>query len=73
MKKDFIVRRSIYEIEGKPHIETYSEQELVRCGNCKYFSICDITSLCPETRPLGRCIIHNKVHALDWFCADGQL
>jgi len=34
MKKDFIVRRSITTVEGKPHVETYSEQELVRCKDC---------------------------------------
>ena len=36
MKKDFIVRRSITTIEGKPHVETYSEQELDRCKNCRH-------------------------------------
>ena len=36
MKKDFIVRRSITMVEGKPHVETYSEQELVRCKDCQF-------------------------------------
>ena len=36
MKKDFIVRRTITMIDGKPHVETYSEQELIRCENCKH-------------------------------------
>lgn len=24
-------------IEGKPHVETYSEQELIRCKDCAYW------------------------------------
>ena len=38
MKKDFIVRRSITMVEGKPFVETYSEQELVRCKDCAYLN-----------------------------------
>ena len=36
-KKDFIVRRSITMIDGKPHVETYSEQPLIRCKDCKHY------------------------------------
>ena len=61
MKKDFIVRRSITTIEGKPHVETYSEQELVRCKDCKY-------------NDDGECIIKAGWFPVkpDWFCADGE-
>lgn len=55
MKKDFIVRRSITMVEGKPHVETYSEQELVRCKDCRKNMMCEITINKPK----------------DWFCADG--
>lgn len=34
MKKDFIVTRSIEMIEGKIHVETISERELVHCKDC---------------------------------------
>lgn len=57
MKKDFIVKRSITMIEGKPHVETYSEQELVRCKDCRRYYANG-----------GNC---DQVLA-DWFCADGQ-
>lgn len=64
MKKDFIVRRSITMVEGKPHVETYSEQELVRCKECKYYPNGDGTTKwlpCMEIiTPPG------------WFCADGE-
>lgn len=46
MKKDFIVRRSITMVEGKPHVETYSEQELVRCKDCKHYLAKGILSFC---------------------------
>ena len=50
MKKEFLVRKSITEIEGKPHVETYSEEEFIRCRDClfwkqntgyKRFGVCD--------------------------------
>jgi hypothetical protein len=56
MKKDFIVKRSITMVEGKPHVETYSEQELVRCKDCRKNMMCEITINKPK----------------DWFCADGE-
>lgn len=64
MKKDFIVRRSITVIEGKPHVETYSEQELVRCKDCKNHGTMDCP-MCEE----GNYIFHT---ADNWFCADGE-
>lgn len=62
MKKDFIVRRSITMVEGKPHVETYSEQELVRCKDCK-------------KRYTVHCIqeeVGNINNQDDWYCADGE-
>jgi hypothetical protein len=62
MKKDFIVRRSITMVEGKPHVETYSEQELIRCKDCHFYlgkGFCN------------RSGIHLTVND-DWFCADGE-
>ena len=61
MKKDYIVRRSITTVEGKQHVETYSEQELVRCKDCKKHDTndCHITYLTTQKTPN------------DWFCADG--
>ena len=65
MKKDFIVRRSITMVEGKPHVETYSEQELVRCKDCKWYHQAYANE--------GRCVNHdNDFHNPDWFCADGE-
>ena len=62
MKRDFVVRRSITMVEGKPHVETYSEHELVRCKDCKKHGDydCHITSLTSQTT------------LDDWFCADGE-
>ena len=59
IKKDFIVRRTIIELEGKPHVETYSEQELIRCKDCKFAKeeLCEIAYRFGEKE--------------DWFCADG--
>ena len=66
MKKDFIVRRNITMIDGKPHVETYSEQELVRCKDCKHRD--------PED---GKCDSGHGIQwqlprSDDWFCADGE-
>lgn len=63
MKKDFIVRRSITMVEGKPHVETYSEQELVRCTDC------DLNIGTPHN-PM--CKTDGNAHDPDWFCADGK-
>lgn len=70
MKKDFIVRRSITMVEGKPHVETYSESELVRCKDCRYalpssenFILC--TAPCESQYP-------KAYKPIDWFCAGGE-
>ena len=66
IKKDFIVRRSITEIEGKPHVETYSESELVRCKDCKYKQKSYVTDR------QWWCNRLEKHCDDDWFCADGE-
>ena len=68
MKKDFIVRRSIFYVEGKPHVETYSEEPLVRCKDCHYGirnSKEDIFCI--------KAIYNDKYKRPDWFCADGVM
>ena len=73
MKKDFIVRRSITMIDGKPHVETYSEQELVRCKDCKYAhktyngdcKYCDMFTD-DDWNPI------EFYRSGEWFCADGE-
>lgn len=63
MKKDFIVRRSITMIDGKPHVETYWEKELVRCEDC-------------ALRFTDKCVLHDQAFPVykgnNWFCADGE-
>jgi hypothetical protein len=72
MKKDFIVRRSITMVEGKPHVETYSEQELVRCKDCKY--LIDHYGFMND----GYCANMRDEYCVefkpdkDWFCAGGE-
>ena len=72
MKKDFIVRRSITMVEGKPHVETYSEQELIRCKDCKY--LIDHYGFMND----GYCANMRDEYCVkfkpdkDWFCADGE-
>ena len=61
MKKDFIVRRSITMIEGKPHVETYSETELVQCNNCKHYN---------HNKKWCQHIM--SANGGEWFCADGE-
>ena len=68
MKKDFIVRRSITMVEGKPHVETYSEQDLVRCKDCKYAEVLkwlDDAIVCKKHNYTG-------VRPEEFFCADGE-
>lgn len=68
MKKDFIVRRSITMVEGKPHVETYSEQELIRCKDCIHYRYYGLSK---ET--ISECTIdHTENPDGDWFCADGE-
>ena len=68
MKKDFIVRRSITMVEGKPHVETYSEQELVLCKDCVYWDE-ECTEECDNSDSV---CYHNGRCKPDWFCADGK-
>ena len=65
MKKDFIVRRSITMIDGKPHVETYSEQELIRCKDCKYVE-------CEGVEGFLVCDLSGFSHSPEFFCADGE-
>ena len=65
MKKDFIVKRSITMVENKPHVETYSEQELVRCKDCG-------NKKCWERTGDVVCGIDGNPHEPDWFCAYGE-
>ena len=65
MKKDFIVRRSITMVEGKPFVETYSEQELIRCKDCKHYDV-------GENSRLGTCLENGVCSTTEWFCADGK-
>lgn len=71
MKKDFVVTRSITEIEGKPHVETISEAELVRCKCCVHRGNpkkCMLAVIC-EQNNFPYFFIDN--HG-EWFCADGR-
>lgn len=68
MKKDFIVRRSITMIEGKPFVETYSEQELVRCKDCIHYCYYGLTEDTVSECTIGHCENPDK----EWFCADGE-
>ena len=67
VKKDFIVRRSITMIEGKPHVETYSESELVRCKDCRFHNN-------PEERASETCWMPCDEYKTDgnWFCGWGK-
>ena len=76
MKKDFIVRRSVFYVEGKPHVETYSEEPLVKCENCRYaVRHCSDSVfgkhlyVCKHVRQIGR--EGDAIHTEEWFCADG--
>lgn len=61
IKKDFIVCRSITMLEGKPYVNNYSEQELIRCKDCKHYR--GDKMLCPSAL---------RIPNPDWFCADGE-
>ena len=68
IKKDFIVRRTITEVEGKQHVETYSEQELIRCKNCRHRD--------PEDNKCDCGGMPWNIQILpvpdDWFCPNGE-
>lgn len=72
MKRDFIVRRSITMIDGKPHVETYSEQELIRCKDCRF--LIDNYGFMND----GYCANMRDKYDVkfkpdkDFFCADGE-
>lgn len=66
IKKDFIVRRTITYVEGRPVVTTYSEEELTRCKDCEH----------GESNDLGEVICQLRVgpdafRPENWFCADG--
>lgn len=55
-------------IDGKPHVETYSEQELVRFVDCKWWHESE------THKGYGDCGQANGItlKSSDWFCADGE-
>ena len=72
MKKDFVVTRSITEIEGKPHVETISEAELVRCKDCKHWSKDEKEEVDgKEIRPCENGL-YPEWHSGEWFCKGGE-
>ena len=68
IKKDFIVRRTVTELEGKPHVEVYSEEELTRCKDCTYYRYYGLDHEIVSECVIGHCENPDK----DWFCADGR-
>lgn len=70
MKKRFHCSQINHDDCGKPHVETYSEQELVRCKDCKHGQyeewdngeFVDKTVYCDGY----------GTHKPDLFCADGE-
>lgn len=76
-KKDFIVKRTITMIDGKPHVETYSEEELIRCEDCIFGLQCiqprndnlDFDYITCSKPYVG---IGCANHKPDWFCADAK-
>ena len=68
IKKDFIVYRTIIDIEGKPHVSTYSEEELVHCKDCIHYRFYGL-----EYDTMSECTInHTENPSEDWFCADAK-
>ena len=69
MKKMFIQRRSIPEIEGNLHVETYSEEELITCKDCKYWRKLmlnmDGEGVCRSDK-----VTNGLVTPPNWYCAD---
>ena len=67
-KKEFIVKRTVTEIEGRPHVQTYSEIELIRCKNCRHRdpedNKCDSGGMPWDTQVLPV--------PDDWFCPKGE-
>lgn len=73
IKKDFIVRRTITEVEGKPVVTTYSEEELVRCGDCEWWDKREYECKNDDVlRRIKDCGCGSTFRTeRDWFCADG--
>lgn len=63
-KKDFIVTRSITAVEGKPHVETISERELIKCKDCIYYTDCLCWNVPKNETP--------RPKEKTFFCADGK-
>ena len=63
-KKDFIVTRSITDVEGKPHVETISERELIKCKDCIYYTDYQCWNV-PKNEP-------PRPKEETFFCADGR-
>ena len=71
-KRDFIVRRSIYLIENKPHVESYSEQELIRCKDCAHRGNPEKCIVANNAYNKGLMLISLLDNNGEWFCADGE-
>lgn len=56
--KDFVVRRAIKEENGHESVTIYSEEELVRCRECKFRHCCEI--------------VDGFRKSDQWYCADGE-
>ena len=67
-------------IEGKPYVETYSEQELVRCKDCKHRPVKpdDYETGFDLEFPDGKCPCqcddgyYSWYPNDNWFCANGE-
>ena len=70
IKKDFIVHRTIIDIEGKPYVSTYSEEELIRCKDCKKHRKEDCKVEHHDFYPDGE--VYSFIPDDDWFCADAK-
>ena len=61
-KKEFIVMRKITIVDGRRHVTSYTEKELIRCSDCaNYYK--------------GHCHSENTIwweRDPDWFCAEGE-
>ena len=54
------------ELLKEQEVETYSEQELVRCKDCAHAEKAYDVYLCGTESDFGR------AHTENWFCADGK-
>ena len=60
-KKEFIVMRTITIVDGRRHVTSYTEKELIRCKRCKH----------KRENPY-RCLHEHNTMGDDWFCAEGE-